>query len=97
MSLSGRQQEIQDLVKGKKALLVYFSAEKVRLVRNRVCMDLGYIHTELIKKRMYNCINMLLFLWLFIEFYLSVQQRTVHRFHGKSLHDINPSRKQMVI
>lgn len=56
-----------------------------------------YTHTELIKKRRHNCIHVLLFLWLFIELYLSMQQRTVHRFHGKGLHDINCSRKQMGI
>lgn len=58
------------LVKGEKHLLIYFFTEKARLGMSRPWV---YTHTELIKKRMYNCINMFLFLWLFIELYLSVQ------------------------
>lgn len=86
-----------ELMKENTILLVYFFHREVDWVEIEYVYTWIYMHSELVKKRMYNSINMLLFLWLFFELYLSIQQRIVPKFQGKDLHNISCSRKQMAI
>lgn len=86
-----------ELVKDKKPYWFTFPQKNPDCVEIQCVGTLGMYTYRINQEENVPLYQYVVIFMVISELYLSVQHRTVHKFHRKSLPDINYSRKQMAI